>query len=205
MIIHLAMNTINRKPNLNQIVDTYLNPPNKILSTDTVVRAIAELHRIEMSLYTLFKETPVLDIKPDSKDYDSIRNCACVDIITHCKCKHCKEVWCPTAKGQDWCPNPDCSNGIKGCEFKPWDEKHEWLQCTRCKRWFKLSEILEKHRTIYCTPYVIPAIEEYEEPEAKEPEEEPKSELTQANGPIIEEQQPELGTELDRQAPTMRR
>ena len=187
---------------LNQIVVAYLKPPNEILYTDTVVRAIAELHRIEMSLYTLFKETPVLDIKPDSKDFNTIKNCRWVDIITHCKCKHCKEVWCPTAKGQDWCPNPDCGNGLKGCEFMPWDEGHEWIQCSSCKRWFKLPEILEKHRSINCTantPYLPPPIEETKEQmherksEPVQAEEMP--ELTTAIGPEIDEQQPQLGIE----------
>lgn len=140
---------------LNQIVDAYLRPPNDILYTDTVVRAISELHRIEMSLYTLFKETPVLEITPDNKDINAIKKCRCTDIITHCRCRHCKEVWCPTEKGQDWCPNPDCTSGLKGCEFKPWDEKRDWVQCV-CRRWFKLPEIMERHRSLNCTVSNLP-------------------------------------------------
>jgi hypothetical protein len=110
-----------------------------------VVRAIAELHRIEMSLYTLFKEMPMLAVKPDSKDFNSIRNCRCIDTITHCKCKYCKEAWCPAALGQDWCPNPDCSQGIKGNKFQPWDEHFKWIHCPTCRMWFKTQEILDVH------------------------------------------------------------
>jgi hypothetical protein len=40
---------------LNQIVEFYLDPPNQILYSDTIIKAIAELHRIEISIFNLWK------------------------------------------------------------------------------------------------------------------------------------------------------
>jgi hypothetical protein len=91
------------------------------------VRAISELHSIEMSLYNLFKELPQFEIKPDTKDFNKRKNRRCAYTIIHCKCNYCKEVWCPAALGQDWCPNPDCSQVIKGNKVQPWDEHFKWI------------------------------------------------------------------------------
>jgi hypothetical protein len=46
---------------LNQIVDHYMNNPSGMIYTDTVIRAISELHRIEMSIFSLWKQLPDLD------------------------------------------------------------------------------------------------------------------------------------------------
>jgi hypothetical protein len=46
---------------------------------------------------------------------------------------------------QDWCPNPECSNGIKGCDFQPYDEHFVWIKCVNCERWFKTQTILDVH------------------------------------------------------------
>ena len=51
---------------LNQIIDAYLKPGN-IIYSDTIIRAIAELHRIEMSIFALWKQLPDLDLD-DSRD-----------------------------------------------------------------------------------------------------------------------------------------
>jgi len=60
---------------LNEIVDSYL--PERIYP-EIVIRAISELHRIEMSLHTLMKELPA-DIKTsedfDEKDRVKEKNC----------------------------------------------------------------------------------------------------------------------------------
>jgi hypothetical protein len=113
-----------------------------------------------MSLYTLLKEIPVLEVKPDnnSKDFNTIKNCRCVDTITHCKCTYCKEVWCPAALGQGWCPNPECSQGIKGNKFQRWDEHFKWVQCLTCKLWFKTLDIMAVHNCYIDSGNVIPAI-----------------------------------------------
>jgi hypothetical protein len=111
------------------------------------VRAISELHSIEMSLHSLFKELPQFDIVPDKTR--ELERCTCAasghDIIRDCKCRTCLTVWCPTALNQDWCPNPECSGGIKGCQFQPYDEHFVWIKCTTCERWFKTQEILDAH------------------------------------------------------------
>jgi hypothetical protein len=113
-----------------------------------------------MSDVTLLKEIPVLEVKPDnnSKDFNTIKNCRCVDTITHCKCTYCKEVWCPAALGQGWCPNPECSQGIKGNKFQRWDEHFKWVQCLTCKLWFKTLDIMAVHNCYIDSGNVIPAI-----------------------------------------------
>ncbi len=39
-----------------------MNPPSQILYTDTVIRAISELNRIEISIFNLWKQLPNLDV-----------------------------------------------------------------------------------------------------------------------------------------------
>lgn len=51
---------------LHQIIDFYIQPPNQMLYTDTVIRAISELHKIEISIFSLWKHIPDLPI--DDKD-----------------------------------------------------------------------------------------------------------------------------------------
>ena len=47
---------------LHQIIDFYIQPPNQMLYTDTVIRAISELHKIEISIFSLWKQIPDLPI-----------------------------------------------------------------------------------------------------------------------------------------------
>ena len=47
---------------LNQIIDAYLRPGN-IMYTDDIIRAIAELHKIEISIFSLWKQLPDLQIE----------------------------------------------------------------------------------------------------------------------------------------------
>ena len=90
------------------------------------IRAIAELHRIEMSLHTIFQEFPheQFQIRPEIEREPTNCQCMSTGTITHSKCRNCKQVWCPLTLKQDWCPNPECSHGVKGCKFKPYDEHH---------------------------------------------------------------------------------
>ena len=78
------------------------------------------------------------------------------DIINHSKCRYCNQVWCPTTLNQNWCPNADCSHGIKGSNFQPWDEHNKWIKCSTCEMWFKTPDILAVHN---CYIKVNPAIE----------------------------------------------
>ena len=120
---------------------------------EIAIRAISELHRIEISVFNLFKQLPNLGLEQDVNQDDPTRytsvGCTCAksghDIISDCKCRRCLTVWCPTALNQDWCPNPECSSGIKGCHFQPYDEHHVWIKCVTCERWFKTQEILAVH------------------------------------------------------------
>lgn len=157
---------------LNEIIEFYAH---EHLHPDTVIKAIAELHRIELSILILFKQLPNLGIGTESMDKNenhSVHNnnirsgigpagvCDCMTwgVITHSKCRYCLLVWCPTTLKQDWCPNPDCSHGIKGCNFEPYDDHYEWTKCPICERWFKSQKIFDVHP---CSPSNRPnAIEE---------------------------------------------
>jgi hypothetical protein len=106
------------------------------------VRAISELHSIEMSLYGLFKELPQFDIRPPNTHTELLGGCNCSlangDIISHSKCRYCHQVWCPTT-------NPECEHGIKGCNYQPYDEHNKWIKCSSCAIWFKNNDILAVH------------------------------------------------------------
>ena len=57
---------------LNQIVDRYLPPPpntltNTLTYPDTIIKAISELHRIELSILNIFKALPHFDIANDEE------------------------------------------------------------------------------------------------------------------------------------------
>jgi hypothetical protein len=140
---------------LNQIIDFYMQP-GQILYSDTIVRAIAELHKIEISIFNLFKQLPDLgleqDVNQDNPSHYISAGCTCAanghDIISDCKCRTCLTVWCPTTLKQDWCPNPECSGGTKGCPFQPYDEHYVWIKCVTCARWFKTQKILDVHNSI---------------------------------------------------------
>ena len=100
---------------LNEIMDISEVPEIKI-------RAIAELHRVEMSLRSIFQEFPheQFQIKPETEREPTNCQCMSTGTITHSNCRYCKQVWCPLTLKQDWCPNVDCGQGIKGCKFQPW-------------------------------------------------------------------------------------
>ncbi len=121
------------------------------------IRAIAELHRIEMSLHTIFQELPhdQFQIRPEIEREPTNCQCMSTGTITHSKCRYCKQVWCPLTLKQDWCPNPECSHGIKGNKFKPYDEHYEWAKCSTCEMWFKTPDIMAVHK---CYSIAVPAI-----------------------------------------------
>jgi hypothetical protein len=47
---------------LNQIIEFYLQPPMQILYPDTIIKAVAELHRIEVSTFNIWRQLPDFDI-----------------------------------------------------------------------------------------------------------------------------------------------
>ena len=168
-----------------------------------------------MSIFTLLKEFPEFNIKPDSTANTIECKCGSADgdIISHSKCRYCKQVWCPATLNQDWCPNPDCSHGIKGCNFQPWDEHNKWLKCASCELWFKNNDILAVHN---CYIKVIPGIgvrwspgpgiggegvgpivEQTQSPPSNEPEPEPEI-ITSLSSPIEEHTETETEEEETR-------
>lgn len=132
------------------------------LYPDTVIKAIAELHRIEMSIFNLWKELPQLSNRVESSNYNQknaitnskyyrlgvfVNDCNCHSIVSHFQCRYCLTTWCPKDrdKKQDWCPNPECSEGIKGNHFAPYDEDYTWVKCDKCERYFRTPEVLAIH------------------------------------------------------------
>jgi hypothetical protein len=143
---------------------SYQKKLNDIMATSEVpeirIRAIAELHRIEMSLHTIFQEFPheQFQIQPETEREPTNCNCMSTGTVTHSKCRYCKQVWCPLTLKQDWCPNADCSQGIKDNKFQPWDEHFQWVQCPTCKLWFKTLDVLAVHNCYIDPGNIIPAI-----------------------------------------------
>lgn len=100
---------------LHQIIEFYMDPPRQILYSDTVIRAISELHRIEISIFTIWKQLPNLNIEDTNNKYT-------VD-----------------ARAEEY-----TEQQIKGFEFEPWDIKDS-IQCPSCNRWFKDKVMLGVH------------------------------------------------------------
>jgi hypothetical protein len=90
-------------------------------------------------------------MEDQAKTMFKIEGCTCPhnadDTIRHNKCRHCLCIWCPKAFKQDWCPNPDCSTGIKGCNFEPYDDLRKWIEC-KYGMWFKTKEVMDAHAEI---------------------------------------------------------
>jgi hypothetical protein len=106
---------------LNQIVEFYLDPPNQILYSDTIIKAIAELHRIEISIFNLWKQLPDLEIQQqafkESSELEEDRTPPIFDI-----------------------------EDINGVENVPSESWKDWIQCDGCKRWWSSRELLDYHR-----------------------------------------------------------
>lgn len=137
--------------------------------------ALAEIHHTEKTLSSLYdvsrylSTTQLTGVNTETETaMHSLEHCNCAtsaDKITHSKCRHCRQVWCATSLNQDWCPNPDCSHGIKGCEFQPYDEHYTWVKCHTCDMWFKRKEILDAHDCIgFSTKRIPPVDREEQEP-----------------------------------------
>jgi hypothetical protein len=107
---------------LNQIIEFYLQPPMQILYPDTIIKAVAELHRIEVSMFNIWRQLPDFDIvdkvkqqKEETQEED--RNLHVVSI-----------------------------EDINGVEEIPEEDKkywHNWIQCNGCKRWWRGQELLD--------------------------------------------------------------
>jgi hypothetical protein len=110
---------------LNQIIEFYLQPPMQILYPDTIIKAVVELHRIEVSMFNIWKQLPDLDI---------------VDKVEQQK----EEI-----QEENRNPHIVSTEDINGVEEIPEEDKkywHNWIQCTGCKKWWRGQELLDYHR-----------------------------------------------------------
>jgi hypothetical protein len=110
---------------LNQIVYAYLQPMPNMIYTDTVIRAISELHRIEMSIFNLWKELPELDI------VDKVKQNQAQEQV--------EEEEPPLLSIEDL-------NGVEELPAEVQGTWHNWEQCDHCKRWWSSRELLNYHK-----------------------------------------------------------
>lgn len=135
--------------------------------------SLIALHKLNVTLSNYYDVVPYLTVtgqRQEQKEMDTQRdtvrmdvtgnytkmplidNCQCRvkggDTIRHNECTYCLHIWCPKALGQDWCPNPQCTTGIAGCKFQPYDENYTWIKCN-CGMWLKTKEILDAHLAAY--------------------------------------------------------
>jgi hypothetical protein len=127
--------------------------------------SLIALHKLNVTLSNYYDVIPYLTVtgqrqtqeqttQTEAAGYatmDVIEGCTCRlnggFAIRHSKCLYCLHVWCPKAAGQDWCPNPQCAHGTKGCKFQPYDENYNWIKCN-CGMWFQTKEIMDAHKEI---------------------------------------------------------
>lgn len=118
--------------------------------------ALAEIHHTEKTLSALYDISRYLTASQltgvkteDGKQSCYGNGCTCsrtsMDSRTHSECRYCLTRWCHSTYKQDWCPNVECSHGLKGHHFAPYDEHNVWVECSGCKLWFKKQEILDIH------------------------------------------------------------
>lgn len=127
------------------------------------IRAISELHSIEMSIFNLWKQLPDLRIE-DSRDnrdhnrneyqYPSINGLPRAILRTGKEDEeHDRAVYFGWKEG-----DPPLDGRFRtrmeekyGVDNEPWGE-FRWIQCSSCKRWFKTEEMLDVHK---CSPEPI--------------------------------------------------
>jgi hypothetical protein len=141
---------------LNQILSFYFNPPFRVIYTDTVIRAIAELHRIEISLFNLCKQLRALDIvdntvknalqQQQEPSLDDVygREIAPWNNPPWLQCNVCSHWW----KNQELLDTHKIRES--GLDKLPPDieanERHNWYQCDICKRWWEGEKLLDAHK-----------------------------------------------------------
>jgi hypothetical protein len=130
------------------------------------IRAISELHSIEMSIFSLWKQLPALDIVDTNKDddnsdesqYDNVGPTGLPRAISygHKEDEEAnKKIYFGWKEG-----DPPLDARFKssmeekyGLSNEPWDDP-KWVKCSACKRWFKTIEILRMHAPICPEPIV---------------------------------------------------
>ena len=133
------------------------------------IRAISELHSIEMSIFSLWKQLPALDIvdiNKDNKDehdreeyqYDNVGPSGLPRAISYGPEEDERQ---DRAVYFGWKPgDPPLDSRFRammeqkyGMGIEPWDDE-KWVDCSGCKRWFKNAELLRMHVTICPEPIV---------------------------------------------------
>jgi hypothetical protein len=144
---------------LNQIIDFYLDPPRQILYSDTIIRAIAELHRIELSILNLWRELPTFHLQLDPKRDKDLIGLEDEPITKHAylRCIGCRnwfkdneilrvhqKLACSySSLGQPIEYEEDENEGPSVLEFKP--DGIDSVQCPDCERWFKDDLMIKVH------------------------------------------------------------
>ena len=135
------------------------------------IRAITELHSIEMSIFSLWKQLPALDVVDANKENqdssfhpeyqyenENIGPNGCSRALSHSRKEDeeaNKKIYFGWKQG-----DPPLDSRFRasmeqkyGVELEPWDEE-KWVDCYGCKRWFKNAEVLRMHAAICPEPIV---------------------------------------------------
>jgi hypothetical protein len=133
------------------------------------IRAITELHSIEMSIFGLWKQLPALDIV-DTKDNKDDHNCEeyqhdnvgpsglprAISYGPEEDERLDRKAYFGWKEGDgplDACFKASMDEKY-GLPTEPWDDR-KWIQCPSCNRWFKNTIRLEMHAGRYCIPEPI--------------------------------------------------
>ncbi len=131
------------------------------------IRAISELHSIEMSIFSLWKQLPALDVVDTNKDdhnseeyqYDNVGPSGLPRAISYGSEEDERQ---DRAVFFGWKEGDAPLNGRfksmmeekYGVPVEPWDVT-KWIQCSSCNRWLKNTVRLEMHTGRYCIPEPI--------------------------------------------------
>jgi hypothetical protein len=107
------------------------------LNHETMIKAISELHRIELSLFNIWKQLPVISYSNSEVKVPQLEQ-----LKQELEQQFQRQL--QEAKEEEI-----------GLTAMPWDD-HDWFQCKDCKRWFK-HELIDNccHN---CTPLPEPII-----------------------------------------------
>jgi hypothetical protein len=131
------------------------------------LRAISELHSIEMSIFSLWKQLPALDIVDTNNDehnneeyrYDNAGRNGLPRAISHGPEEDERQDRVIFFGWKQGDPPLDCHfrsmmEEKYGLPNEPWDDP-KWIQCPSCNRWLKNTARLEMHAGRYCIPEPI--------------------------------------------------
>ena len=127
------------------------------------LRAITELHSIEMSIFSLCKQLPDLQIDDSSDnrneyEYDNFGPNGLPIAISYGPVEDERRDRAVYLGWKEDDPPLDSRFRAMmeqkyGVEFEPCD-KEKWVDCYGCKRWFKNTELLRMHAAICLEPIV---------------------------------------------------